>query len=81
MAAVIREVTRAELRDHMYRRLGPRYPRAAVAAVPQLAYTNVFVGLAVLALFADMSSAEFGDRDERTVAAAWKTCASFPRSG
>jgi adenylate cyclase len=45
--------------DRMYRRLGPRYPRVAIVVVPQLGYTNVLVGVAVLSLFANMSAAEF----------------------
>lgn len=42
-----------------YERLGPRYPRAAVVAVPQLAHLNVLLGVAGLALYVDMSAAEF----------------------
>ena len=39
--------------------LGPRYPGVAVALVPQLAILNVVLGVAGLALYADMSTAEF----------------------
>ena len=43
----------------LYRRLGPRYPRMIVIAVPQLAHLISLVGIAVLALFVEMSIGEF----------------------
>jgi class 3 adenylate cyclase len=49
----------SSLLDRAYRRLGERYPRIAVAAVPQLALPLIVVNIALLALFTDMSTAEF----------------------
>jgi class 3 adenylate cyclase len=42
-----------------YRRLGPRYVPVVMAMVPQLAVVNVVTAVVTLALYADMSAAEF----------------------
>ena len=44
--------------DRAYRRLGSRYPRVVVAAVPQLALVNVVLGVLLLLLFVDVSAGE-----------------------
>jgi adenylate cyclase len=43
----------------VYRRLRARYPRAVVLWVPQLALTNVVLGVAVLSLYVEMSLSEY----------------------
>jgi adenylate cyclase len=45
--------------ERAYRRLGPRYPRAVVRAVLQLAHLNVVLGVIGLSLFVDISAGEF----------------------
>ena len=42
-----------------YGRLGPRYPRAVVFALFQAAYVVVFLGIGLLVLYQEMSSAQF----------------------
>jgi adenylate cyclase len=59
MAAVLREETMQRLLDRLYQRLGARYPRYAVAAVPLLGVGNVVLGVVAVALFTDLSAAEF----------------------
>jgi hypothetical protein len=45
--------------DSSYRRLGPRYPQAAVIAQQQLVYPVLLVMLGLLALYIDMSWGEY----------------------
>jgi adenylate cyclase len=45
--------------DRAYRRLGPRYPRAAVLAQLQVGYVVWLVGVVTLALYLDMGLGEF----------------------
>jgi adenylate cyclase len=45
--------------ERAYRRLGPRYPRAVVRVVLQLAHLNVVLGVIGLSLFVDISAGEF----------------------
>jgi adenylate cyclase len=47
------------LLNPLYRRLGSRYPRAVLLVQLQLGYLVGFVGVAVLALYLDMSAGEF----------------------
>jgi hypothetical protein len=42
-----------------YGRLGPRYPRAVVLVLFQAAYVVVFLGISLLVLYQEMSSAQF----------------------
>jgi adenylate cyclase len=49
---------RAPLR-YAYRKLGPRYPRVAMAAQFQLAHLVVFAGVLLLGLYVDLSSGQF----------------------
>ena len=49
----------APLLERAYRRLGPRYPRAAVVVVLHLALLGVAGGVVTLSVFTDMSAAEF----------------------
>jgi adenylate cyclase len=49
----------AGLLERGYGRLGPRYVRAVVVAVPQLALLNVAVGVVAIALYSHMSAGEF----------------------
>ncbi len=43
-----RQEPRGSLLERMYRRLGPRYARVAVAAVPQLALLGSALGIGLL---------------------------------
>ena len=49
----------ANLLERAYRRLGPRYPVAAVRVVAEAALLNVALSVATLALFVEMSLGEF----------------------
>jgi adenylate cyclase len=42
-----------------YQRLGARYPSLAVAAIPQLAYVNVVLGVALIAFFVHFSTGDY----------------------